>query len=72
MCMENSTHIGDTVRIRRPPKVRTSALGHSVWMPDVDTIELEVEDDTAAGCDPYDTAAGDQWSARCRELLANS
>lgn len=70
--MENSTHIGDTIRIRRPPKVRTNALGHSVWMPDVETVELQVADDGPGSFDPYDTAAGDQWSARFRALLANS
>ena len=70
--MDNSTHIGDTIRIRRPPKVRTNALGHSVWMPDVETVELEVADDSLNGFDPYDTAAGEQWSRRCRKLLATS
>ncbi len=68
--MQENTHIGDTIRIRRPPKVRTNALGHSVWMPDVETVELEVADDDPAGFDPYDTAAGERWSGRCRKLLA--
>lgn len=47
---------GDTVRILRPPpRVFTDALGCSVWMGDVEPIELALEQ--ATGSDPYNSVA---------------
>jgi hypothetical protein len=48
-------HIGDTVRIRRPPKVFTDPIGRTVWMSDVKPGEFELNDETAANDDPYDS-----------------
>jgi len=72
--MDKSTHIGDTIRIRRPPRVTTDALGHNVWMSeDVEPVALELEGDTAADSyDPYDTAAGESWDQKVRGLLDSS
>ncbi len=67
--MDKSTHIGDTIRIRRPPKVTTDALGHNVWMSGVEPVALELEGDVPPSFDPYDTAAGDAWNKRVRGLL---
>ncbi len=67
--MDKSTHIGDTIRIRRPPKVTTDALGHNVWMSGVDPVALELESEDSAGVDPYDTAAGEAWNRKVRGLL---
>ena len=66
--MDKGTHIGDTVRIRRPPKVTTDELGHNVWMSGLEPVELELESDTVS-FDPYDTAAGRRWSKKVRALL---
>ena len=51
----SANNIGDTVRIRRPPRVYTNARGHTIWMSDVEPVELEIELDRATGTDPYDT-----------------
>jgi hypothetical protein len=55
--MKNSTtnNIGDTIRIRRPPRVFTNEKGDSIWMSDVEPIELEIEPDRITGTDPYDS-----------------
>ena len=50
----DSQHIGDTIRIRRPPRVFTDALGHNTWMGGVDPCELDLETD-AANTDPYNS-----------------
>lgn len=68
--MDKSTHIGDTIRIRRPPRVTTDALGHNVWMSDVEPASLELEAEAPASCDPYDTAAGQRWTRKVERLLA--
>ncbi|MDJ0709116.1 MAG: hypothetical protein QNJ14_01945 [Woeseiaceae bacterium] len=47
-------HIGDTVRIRRPPKVFTDAIGGTVWMSDIQPCELELSDEPVIGTNPYD------------------
>ena len=47
-------HIGDTVRIRRPSKVFTDAVGGTVWMSDVKPCELELCDEPANDTDPYE------------------
>ena len=39
-----ATALGDTVRIRKPPRVFTTVLGQNIWMGDVDPCELELED----------------------------
>ncbi len=63
--MSDSTknHIGDTVRVLRPPpKVFTDNLGKNVWMADIEPVELELED--AGTADPYNSSAtNDPWSA---------
>ena len=47
---------GDTVRLLRPPpRVFTEARGQTVWMGDVEALELELEDDEVAN-DPYNSA----------------
>ena len=48
-----SQHIGDTIRIRRPPRVFTDPLGRNVWMGGVDPLELDLELDASVGTDPY-------------------
>jgi hypothetical protein len=45
-------HIGDTIRIRRPPKVYTTELGRSIWMSDIEPCTLELE--TRVFTNPYD------------------
>ena len=67
--MNKGTHIGDTVRIRRPPKVTTDELGHNVWMSGVEPLEDALELEPSPGFDPYDTAAGSRWSDRVRAIL---
>ena len=67
--MNKGTHIGDTVRIRRPPKVTTDELGHNVWMSGIEPLEDALELEPAPGFDPYDTAAGNRWSERVRMIL---
>lgn len=47
-------HIGDTVRVLRPPpRVFTSPEGKNVWMGDVEPCELELDDPGPA--DPYNS-----------------
>ncbi len=55
-------HIGDTVRIRRPPKVFTDAVGGTVWMSDVEPGEFELCDEPVINTDPYDRAGAWQTS----------
>lgn len=50
----NQHHIGDTIRIRRPPKVFTDILGRTTWMSDVEPLELELEIRAVTSTDPYD------------------
>ena len=57
-----TTHIGDTVRIRRPPKVFTDELGRTVWVSGVDSFELELEQE--ATTDPYNSVDGPDWRDR--------
>ena len=49
--MEDSNHIGDTIRLPRP-KIETNELGHNVWTADFDDCELELESPDVA-TDPY-------------------
>lgn len=51
----NLNTIGDTIRIRRPPRVFTNETGRTVWMSDVEPVELELELDSFASDDPYDS-----------------
>jgi len=53
MKTSESIRIGDTVRIRRPPKVFTDYLGRTVWMSGVDSFELELNMEFIASTDPY-------------------
>ena len=55
------SRIGDTVRIRRPPKVFTDILGRTVWMSGVEPCELELDGEHASSSDPYN-------SCRIRQL----
>ncbi len=51
-------HIGDTVRIERPPpKVFTDELGRNVWMSGVEPCGLELEVDPTRECDPYNSGS---------------
>ena len=61
MKSENN-HIGDTVRVLRPPpRVFTTTVGQNVWMGEVEDIELELEESLES--DPYNSApAHDLWS----------
>ncbi len=53
--MDNAdkNHIGDTERIRPPPKVATDASGRTKWMAEIDSCVLELESDEATN--PYDS-----------------
>jgi hypothetical protein len=48
-------NIGDTIRIRRPPRVFTDEHGRTIWMSDVEPVELEIELDSAVSTNPYDS-----------------
>lgn len=52
--MELETHIGDTVRLRRPPQVVTDALGHNIWANSIEDADFELESPDVA-TDPYNT-----------------
>jgi hypothetical protein len=52
---ENS--IGDTIRIRRPPRVFTDERGRTVWMSNVEPVELEIELDLSSSTNPYDSCS---------------
>jgi hypothetical protein len=57
----NTNNIGDTIRIRKPPRVFTNEKGDTIWMSEVEPVELEVELDHVPETDPYDS-----WrSANC-------
>jgi hypothetical protein len=57
----NTNNIGDTIRIRKPPRVFTNEKGDTIWMSDVEPVELEIELDQIPETDPYDS-----WrSANC-------
>ena len=53
--MEDTNTMGDTVRIRRPSRVFTNERGHTIWMSDVEPVELEIELDSDVSTDPYDS-----------------
>ncbi len=56
MNFESPQERDDTIRLRRPPpRVFTEARGQTVWMGDVEALELELEDDEVAN-DPYNSA----------------
>ena len=51
-----SKNIEDTVRLRRPPpRVFTQIQGQTVWMGEVQALELELEAEPTSD-DPYNTA----------------
>ena len=50
-------NIGDTIRIRRPPRVFTNEYGRTVWMSDVEPVELEIEPDLGVSTNPYDSCS---------------
>lgn len=49
-----TNHIGDTIRIRRPPRVVTDELGRNTWMGDIESYDLELE--RAVNTNPYDSS----------------
>ena len=51
----NRNNIGDTIRIRRPPRVFTNEKGDTIWMSEVEPVELEIELDQFVSTDPYDS-----------------
>lgn len=51
----STNNIGDTIRIRKPPRVFTNEKGATIWMSEVDPIELEFELDQVTSTDPYDS-----------------
>lgn len=55
--MDNAVtnNIGDTISIRRPPRVVTDELGHNSWMGEVDAYEFQLE--TIENFNPYDSIA---------------
>ena len=57
----DTNNIGDTIRIRRPPRVFTNERGRTVWMSEVEPaeFELELELDQVIRTDPYDSG----WTA---------
>ena len=56
MKRRDNNHIGDTVRIKRPPpKVFTDELGRNVWMSGVAPCRLELELDQSPDNDPYNS-----------------
>jgi len=63
MNSKSEERLGDTVRLLRPPpKVFTDPLGRSVWMGEVEVLELEPVQEVST--DPYNSAdtAPDPWS----------
>jgi hypothetical protein len=61
--MDTSTenHIGNTVRIRRPPRVLTDALGRNTWMGGIEPCDLNIE--FTVSTDAYNRAGTDFLSA---------
>ncbi len=56
MNLELPENLDDTIRLLRPPpRVFTEARGQTVWMGDVEALELELEGDEGAN-DPYNSA----------------
>jgi hypothetical protein len=51
----NTNNIGDTIRIRKPPRVFTNEKGDTIWMSEVEPVELEIELDRVVSTDPYDS-----------------
>ena len=65
MSDKTTNHIGDTVRVLRPPpRVYTDNLGKNVWMGDIEPVELELED--AGTADPYNSSLSEDPWARAR------
>ena len=51
----NANNIGDTIRIRKPPRVFTNEKGDTIWMSEVEPVELEIELDRIVTTDPYNS-----------------
>ena len=58
-----SGRTGDTIRIRKPPRVFTNPLGQNVWMGEVEPCD-ELELENPGSTNPYDSAATDDPWAR--------
>ncbi|MGB5739168.1 MAG: hypothetical protein WBM54_07460 [Woeseia sp.] len=53
---------GDTVRLRRPaPRVFTDPTGRSIWMGEVELLEIDLVQ--AVATDPYNTTNLDEFSS---------
>ena len=62
----DTNHIGDTVRIRRPPRVTTDERGRTVWMGEIESCGLELVE-SAVATNPYDNAeAIGRWRSTLR------
>ena len=57
-----ANNIGDTIRIRKPPRVFTNEKGDTIWMSEVEPVELEIELDRLINTHPDNSGA----SARTR------
>ncbi|MDJ0917969.1 MAG: hypothetical protein QNJ05_09405 [Woeseiaceae bacterium] len=58
--MDSTTHIGDTVRIRRPARIVTDALGHNIWANSIEEADFELEPPEVA-TDPYNSLSLDDY-----------
>ncbi|MDJ0760141.1 MAG: hypothetical protein QNJ19_12120 [Woeseiaceae bacterium] len=58
--MDTNTHIGDTVRIRRPSRIVTDALGHNIWANSIEEADFELEPPEVA-TDPYNSLSLDDY-----------
>ena len=53
MIINPTENTDDTVRLRRPPpRVYTDVLGQTVWMGDIEALDLELEPERISD-DPY-------------------
>jgi hypothetical protein len=55
----DSNQIGDTVRIRKAPRVMTDQRGRTVWMGQIEPYVLELE--SAVSTNPYDNVELVDW-----------
>ncbi len=73
MKQSQTNHIGDTIRIRRPSRIKTDELGHNVWLDDVEPGEFEIVSEEfmesiaglrLTGNDPRNSARATGWPCR--------
>lgn len=53
---QTDNNIDETIRIRRPPRVFTNEHGRTIWMSEVQPVELEIEPDAVVNASPYESA----------------